>query len=136
MHRNAVPFLASLACCLLMVAFAAPATAASQHTVTLEWVFTGTNCTLSTVVVSASSCDGDDIADELVSEMGSAGLSNAFCGFSVNDQWECLATFPSSCTMADTTLSVKPGFNCTYDYAKGQNNGPDGTFLTFMFDVP
>jgi hypothetical protein len=136
MHRNAVPFLASLACCLLLLAFAAPATAASQHTVTVEWVFTGANCPLSTVVVSASSCDGEDIADELVDEMLSGGFSGAFCGYSVNEQWECLASFSSYCTMVDTTLSVKPGLNCTYDYVKGQNNGPIGSYLVFMFDVP
>jgi len=136
MYRSALTALISLSCCLLLVAFAAPATAATQHSVTLEWVFTGTNCPLSTVVVSASSCDGDDIGTELVSEMGSAGLSNPFCGYSVNNQWECLATFPSSCTMVDTTMSVKPGFNCSFDMIRGENYGPDGTFLVFIYDVP
>lgn len=136
MNRSVVLCLAFVSCCLLLVAFAAPAAAATQHTVTLEWVFSGTNCPLSTVVVSASSCDGDDIGTELVSEMTSAGLSSAFCGYSVNNQWECLASFPSTCTMVDTTMSLKPGTSCTYDYVQGQNNGPIGTFLVFMYDVP
>jgi|GEM_PF-1811757 len=136
MNRQVVPYLVTLSFCLLLVALAAPAAAASQHTVTLEWVFSGTNCSLSTVVVSASSCDGDDIGTELVSEMTSAGLSSAFCGYSVNDQWECLASFPSNCTLVDTTMSLKPGTSCTDDYIKGQNNGPIGSFLVFMYDVP
>lgn len=136
MYRSALTALISLSCCLLLVAFAAPAAAASQHTVTLEWVFTGANCPLSTVVVSASSCSGSSIGSELVSEMSSAGLSGAFCGYSVNNQWECLASFPSTCTMVDTTMSIKPGFNCSFDMIRGENYGPDGTFLVFIYDVP
>ena len=136
MQRFTTTLLATAICCLLLVAFAGPAAAASQHTVTLEWVFDGASCSLGTVVVSASSCDGDDIADELESEMSSAGLSTAFCGYSVNQQWECLASFPSSCTMTDTTLSVKPGFNCSYANVRGENNGPTGNYLTFISDVP
>ncbi len=136
MNRCVVLSLAALSFCLLLLAFAGPAAASAQHTVTLEWVFSGTNCSLSTVVVSASSCDGDDIGDELVSEMTSAGLSSAFCGYSVNDQWECLAAFPSNCTLVDTTMSLKPGTSCTHDYVQGQNNGPIGSFLVFMFNVP
>lgn len=137
MDRKTLTVLIPLSCCLLLVALAAPAAAASQHAVTLEWVFTGASCPLSTVVVSASSCDGDDIATELSSEMTSAGLSVLTCAyFPTNDDWECAASFPTSCTLVDTTMSIKPGFDCTDDMIQGQNYGPSGSYVIFIYDVP
>jgi len=137
MYRNSLTVLVPLSCCLLLVALAAPAAASTQHTVTVEWVFTGTGCPLSTVVVSASSCDLATIGAELASEMTSAGLSSAFCNFFPGPgDWECAATFPSGCTLVDTTMSIKPGLNCTDDGIKGENYGPIGSYVVFIYDVP
>lgn len=112
------------------------AQASTEHVVTLELVFEGSGCPLSTVVVSAASCDPADIAAELPVELAAEGLSSPNCLFSPTlGDWECLATFPSTCTVCDSTLSVKPGSGCADDDISGTLSNPIGTFIVFIFDV-
>ena len=122
---------------LLMLGFAMPAQAGAEHVVTVEVEFSGGSCSLSsTIVVSATNCDLDDIADDLESDLDAAGMSTVFCGYvPLNGNWECAYIFPSGCSQDEIAITVQPGSSCGDNSITGNASVPSGLVGDFIFDV-
>lgn len=135
--RNANPLLAAagLVCLLVLVAPGA-ALADDEHEVTVKMEFVDAPaCNDATIVIAAASCDGNEIAAELMSEMSARGLLIATCGYaSGDDEWQCAYLEPDGCDQVDIEVAVELGTDCPTDEARIRYGGPWGGVWEFAYD--
>jgi len=120
---------------VLVAATSIPASAAEQAAVILDFELVGAACAQTSVVVSASSCDGQTIANSLVAKLTAEGFTNILCGYSVNEMWECLYIIPSGCSLEDSTITLKAGRSCQVGVTEGWTSFTTSTIGTFAFNI-
>jgi hypothetical protein len=124
----------SFALVIGMMMVGGSALAGDQAAVVLDIQLSGAGCAHSTVVISASSCDCQEIADTLVSKLTAEGFGTVFCGYSGNDMWECMFFVPSGCVLEDFALLTRGGSACgglTDSWAPA----PETNHATFAYNI-
>jgi len=134
--RNANPLWAAAGCVCLLVLLAPGAVLAdAEHTVSVKLEFTGAQCNDTTINMAATSCDGDEIADEFESELDDAGSPIALCMWvPIHQEWQCGFVEPSGCDQVDIEVSVELGTDCGDTDARIAISGATENFWAWDFD--
>lgn len=125
----------SFALVIGMIMVGGSALAGDQAAVVLDIQLSGAGCAHSTVVVSASSCDCQDIADTIMSKLTAEGFGSVLCGYTVNDMWECMLFVPSGCALEDLALSTKGGSACSGKRTDSWVRNSGATSATFAYNI-
>lgn len=111
--RIANPLLAAVCLVCLLGLVPESVLADDEHVVTVKLEFTGATCNDTTVVMTAASCDGDEIADKFESELYAMGSSFVLCNYvPPSDDWLCVFDEPSGCDQVDIEVSAEVGTEC------------------------